>query len=525
MSMKFGEWFRINYRNVIIGALVVVPLLVSLISTIHVVNFFMLSNYSWLAVTLAVAFEIGALSSLAALAVMDKISKYSLWLIFILITVMQMMGNTYYAFDFITFKMKTHPEWTQNWIDLFSINGSDLPATKRILAIVSGAILPIIYLTFLHILISYISGSKEQSEDEYEYVTVDENGNEIEQEVIEVNLPFVRLEEDIKPVETILKTNNESNVYVNVDTITNKKLSDSSNVEKLYNEDESPIEDKKKVEDKPLIPQPQGDLKYIDFKYKNPVEEVINSEDFEKDYQEYVKETKVLTDTINEKSDNIIVNTPDTLNNKLIKEDEEPESIEIIKPSIKIGSKKPIEIDNPDTNTFVNDVIKSLGLKDSKNTKDLNRIIKHLEQFAKPDENGELTVEISDLLVKDNQDTSIVENNTQKPEIRLSKQESPIIYPDNITTINNDPETKNIIPDHVLPISNHTPEGKEIVTVVPEVYKESIDNPLPNEEILITKDETFDSVMDFTGDENPIVSKKKILIYKEKQKRMYNGYE
>ena len=170
-------------------------------------------------------------------------------------------------------------------------------------------------------------------------------------------------------------------------------------------------------------------------------------------------------------------------------------------------------------------MIKSLGLKDSKNTKDLNRIIKHLEQFAKPDENGELTVEISDLLVKDNQDTSIVENNTQKPEIRLSKQESPIIYPDNITTINNDPETKNIIPDHVLPISNHTPEGKEIVTVVPEVYKESIDNPLPNEEILITKDETFDSVMDFTGDENPIVSKKKILIYKEKQKRMYNGYE
>ena len=169
MAKRIGNWLKENHQRLIIWALAIVPILVSLISTIHVVNFFQLSNYHWLAVTLAIAFEIGALSSLAALAIMDKISKTSLWIIFILITLMQMMGNTYYAFDFITAKMYTDPEWTMNWIELFSIQTTDVPTTKRLLAIVSGAILPVVSLSFLHILIGYLTKIKEQ-EEQYEYI-------------------------------------------------------------------------------------------------------------------------------------------------------------------------------------------------------------------------------------------------------------------------------------------------------------------------------------------------------------------
>lgn len=176
MQLHIGSWFRKNYRSIIITALVVVPVLVSLISTIHVVNFFKLSNFGWLAITLAVAFEIGALSSLAALAVMDKLNKTSLWLIFILITMMQMMGNTYYAFDFIGVKMQTNLNWIQSWIDLFGIESETAATTKRILAIISGAILPVISLTFLHLLVTYISKTKtvqidnDEDDGEYEYV-------------------------------------------------------------------------------------------------------------------------------------------------------------------------------------------------------------------------------------------------------------------------------------------------------------------------------------------------------------------
>jgi len=44
----------------IIGSFVTLYLLVSIISTIHVVDFFKLSNPMWLAVSLAIGFEVGA---------------------------------------------------------------------------------------------------------------------------------------------------------------------------------------------------------------------------------------------------------------------------------------------------------------------------------------------------------------------------------------------------------------------------------------------------------------------------------
>ena len=225
MGQKLSSWFKDNYRGIIITCLAVVPLIVSLISTVHVVNFFKLSNFEWLAITLAIAFEIGALSSLAALAVMDKINKYSLWAIFILITLMQMMGNTYYAFDFIATKIKVNPEWTQNWIDLFAIQGSDLPATQRILAIVSGAFLPVISLTFLHMLISYISATKDQENVEYEYVTVDEDGNEIVSEEIVVESegkkkPQTKIDlipENHDSIPNIDSANNDDNINTTIE--------------------------------------------------------------------------------------------------------------------------------------------------------------------------------------------------------------------------------------------------------------------------------------------------------------------
>ena len=59
----------------IIGTFVGLYLLVSIISTIHVIDFFELSNPKWMAITLAIGFEIGAAASLASLIVMDKMNK------------------------------------------------------------------------------------------------------------------------------------------------------------------------------------------------------------------------------------------------------------------------------------------------------------------------------------------------------------------------------------------------------------------------------------------------------------------
>ncbi len=71
-------------RNFIIGVFVSLYAIVSIISTIHVIDFFTLTNPHWLAVSLAIAFEVGAAASLAAIIILDKTSRTLVWFLFIL---------------------------------------------------------------------------------------------------------------------------------------------------------------------------------------------------------------------------------------------------------------------------------------------------------------------------------------------------------------------------------------------------------------------------------------------------------
>jgi hypothetical protein len=136
----------INYF--IIGTFVSLYVITSLVSTIHVIDFFRLSNPEWLAISLAIAFEIGAAASLASLISLDKMNKSMVWTLFIILTLMQAMGNAYYAY--------THLENYQGWIELFGLSEEDSIYQKRILSIISGAVLPVVSLGFIKSLVDYI---------------------------------------------------------------------------------------------------------------------------------------------------------------------------------------------------------------------------------------------------------------------------------------------------------------------------------------------------------------------------------
>ena len=141
----------------IVSIFVALYAMVSIISTIHVIDFFRLSNPEWLAITLAISFEIGAAACLGAIVILDRTSRWLVWALFILITGMQMMGNMYYAYS--------HLQDFQNWIELFGLQEEEIIYQKRILSIVSGAILPIVALGFIKSLVDYIRPNKE-GEDE-----------------------------------------------------------------------------------------------------------------------------------------------------------------------------------------------------------------------------------------------------------------------------------------------------------------------------------------------------------------------
>lgn len=141
MKKNFTHYF-------IICTFVSLYLIVSAISTVHVINFFELSNPKWLAISLALAFEVGAAASLASLVILEKMNKFIVWSLFIILTAMQAMGNTYYAY--------VHLEDFRYWSELFGIIDEDIIFQKRLLSIISGATLPIISLGFIKSLVDYI---------------------------------------------------------------------------------------------------------------------------------------------------------------------------------------------------------------------------------------------------------------------------------------------------------------------------------------------------------------------------------
>lgn len=141
---KQGGWVH----KFVIGSFVSLYLLVSIISTIHVIDFFRLSNPDWLAISLAVGFELGAAASLASLVVLEKMNKYVVWILFFTLTAMQAMGNTFYAYS----NLHDYAQWSE----LFGLNEEEPIYQRRFLSIISGAILPLVALGFIKSLVDYI---------------------------------------------------------------------------------------------------------------------------------------------------------------------------------------------------------------------------------------------------------------------------------------------------------------------------------------------------------------------------------
>lgn len=192
----------------IISTFVTLYVIVSLISCIHTIDFFLLSNPKWLAISLAIAFEIGAAASLAAIIALDKMNKTMIWGLFIILTGMQAMGNAYFAY------VNVHD--FQGWIELFGLVDYDIITQKRILAVVSGAILPLIALGFIKSLVDYLKPDKETKN-----ILLEENGED-EGEIIksEVIQP-INKEEIIENNET--KINQPITEDINIDEVEKKK--------------------------------------------------------------------------------------------------------------------------------------------------------------------------------------------------------------------------------------------------------------------------------------------------------------
>lgn len=142
----------------IIGIFVSLYFLVATISMINSVAFFDLSHSGLMSWSLAIGFELGAAASLAAIIILDKTNKTMVWSLFLLLTAFQMMANSFHAF--------INLEDYMGWIELFGLEEEEPLFQKRILSIVSGAVLPVVALGFIKSLTDYIRPEETVTEEE-----------------------------------------------------------------------------------------------------------------------------------------------------------------------------------------------------------------------------------------------------------------------------------------------------------------------------------------------------------------------
>lgn len=160
------KWISNNPRAIIRLAFLIPIFLVAAISISHVVSWYSLANPIGWAIYLSIAIEIAAMSAIAATSV--KVKGFSVWFVFIIVTLIQLIGNIFFSFSEINVNSKSFKDWSElisPVIESFGSDTSDLVAQKRFLAFLEGGLLPLISLTCLHFFIKYgeINSSEKES--------------------------------------------------------------------------------------------------------------------------------------------------------------------------------------------------------------------------------------------------------------------------------------------------------------------------------------------------------------------------
>ena len=149
------NWLEKNYKTLIIAAFLVPIITVAIVSISHVTKWYGISNpVSW-SLYLSIGIEIAALSALAAISAnMGK----KVYFPFAIVTLVQFIGNIYFAYSYIDINAQSFKDWVglvSPLVEFMGVDPTDFVGHKRFLAFFAGGMLPIISLSFLHMLVKF----------------------------------------------------------------------------------------------------------------------------------------------------------------------------------------------------------------------------------------------------------------------------------------------------------------------------------------------------------------------------------
>lgn len=159
------DWLEKNYKTLIISAFLVPILTVAIVSISHVTKWYGISNPVTWAIYLSVGIEIAALSTLAAISA--NLGK-KVYFPFAIVTLIQFIGNVYFAYSYIDINAQSFKDWVglvSPLVEFMGVDPNDFSGHKRFLAFFAGGMLPIISLSFLHMLVKFTEEDKKRRSD------------------------------------------------------------------------------------------------------------------------------------------------------------------------------------------------------------------------------------------------------------------------------------------------------------------------------------------------------------------------
>jgi hypothetical protein len=149
------HWINKNYKTLIITAFLIPIITVAIVSISHVTKWYGISNPVTWSVYLSIGIEIAALSALAAISAnMGK----KVYFPFLIVTIIQFIGNIFFAYSYIDINSQPFKDWVglvSPLVEFMGVEPTDFVGHKRFLAFFAGGMLPIISLSFLHMLVKF----------------------------------------------------------------------------------------------------------------------------------------------------------------------------------------------------------------------------------------------------------------------------------------------------------------------------------------------------------------------------------
>ena len=200
-------------RNIYIGLFAILYLIVAFSSFWHAIEFFALTNHSWMSIILAFAFEVGQAAVLLAILTSAKDrSKFTPWILMCILTLVQIIGNVYSSYKYIMLNASENLRYFKEPIFIWT----DLPDAQAtvIITYISSAILPLCALLLTSMITNYLEDNGKDDEGETEEEIEEKPEEETEEDKLEEEIQEEKPEEEIedKPEEEIEDKPEEENI-------------------------------------------------------------------------------------------------------------------------------------------------------------------------------------------------------------------------------------------------------------------------------------------------------------------------